>query len=163
MYNGLYLGLRGQSEHKNLLLEQFSVRTDITGLKYIEVLHLTRKNNQGDLETRKFRQGTVKHFDNSSDRSYVKLIELYLSACNEKTGAFYRHPVKSSKIGKILAFSNIPLGDNKLRTLMKDLFRDAGIDTANRVITNHSGRVSCVNNLLQAGITRWVYECPFML
>ena len=109
------------------------------------------KNVQGGLNQRTVSPKQVKHFANPyNDRCLVKIYKLYLS-CIPRRGMFYRKPLPPSDKFKYQRFSAQTISQKDLSNLMKKLFCDAGIDTSNRKISNHSGRVACCTTLYNNG------------
>ena len=75
------------------------------------------------------------------------IIKKYLDVTSLE-GRFYRRPLASTKG---IAFSKQPIGVNTLGQYMQNMFKEAGIDTTNRRISNHSARVFQVTTLYNSG------------
>ena len=109
------------------------------------------KNVQGGLNQRSVKPKQVKHFSNrNNDRCLVKIYKTYLS-CIPRKGMFYRKPLPVSEKHKYQRFSAQTISQKDLSNMMKKLFCEAGIDTSNRKISNHSGRVTCCTTLYNNG------------
>ena len=62
------------------------------------------------------------------------------------SGPFYRTPLTAS-----FGFGKHAVGVNTLSKYMQAMFSGADIDSTNRKIVNHSGRVSCCTGLYNSG------------
>jgi len=97
------------------------------------------KTFNGGLEHRRFVPRSIKHFDNGDDRCVCvqNFQAVYLSMI-PPSGPFYRKPLASS-----FRFGAQCVGINTLSVYTKTMFTEAEIDTGDRRIVNHSGRVTC--------------------
>ena len=85
-----------------------------------------------------------------TDACVFKIFKLYLSMI-PPSGPFYRKAVASS-----FRFGAQCVGINSVYT--KTMFAEAGIDTGDRRIVNHSGRVTCCTRLYNAGFDEQSYR-----
>ncbi|XP_066285874.1 transcriptional regulator QRICH1-like [Branchiostoma lanceolatum] len=109
-YNCKIFGLRAMDEHQRLMLDQYKVGTDTNG-HYMQYTGRVSKNVQGGLQQRNVSVKDIKqHADPTNPRCVVHLFETYIRALPEKSGRFYRRPLKS----EVPKFSLQPVGVNKL-------------------------------------------------
>ena len=151
-YNSKVFGLRALDEHVEMDRSQITVVTHVTGGNRRGVHFAGRlcKNNQGGLRMMKIPLKDITHWaDPENTRDVVSIYERYLALIPEK-GRFYRR-ASTSKRRKGPAFGNQPLGENTLRTFLRRMFEEAGIDTTGRFITNHSVKASLCTNLWNEG------------
>lgn len=91
----------------------------------------------------------VRHYaDDGNERCVVRLFHSYMSFI-PANGRFYRRPL--IRANGAIAFSEQPIGINKLATYIPSMFQKAGISTEGRTITGHSGKVTCCTRLYEAG------------
>ena len=106
------------------------------------------KNHQYGL---KGRNQKPNHFSNleNPERCFVKLFKLYRHLCpvKRRDDAFYLTPFKDRK-GQC-RYSNTPLGHNKLRNIVANICKQAGIQG---YFTNHSLRTTAATLLYHVGI-----------
>lgn len=88
--------------------------------------------------------------DPTNPRCIVKIYDKYLSLI-PRQGRFYRKPLPHCSFGGRPRFSTQSICINMLQSKMKELFQNAGIDVNNKVITNHSGKLTCATTLFNAG------------
>ena len=144
-YNCKLFGFRARDEHGSLQASQFQV-TYYNGRKCLEYNGRLAKNVTGNFES-KATPRVVRQFANPNNpRCIVSIYEKYLSLI-PAVGPFYRKPlVNPSKI----IFSSQVVGPSKLYEYIPKMVKLAGIDTTGRVITGHSGKVSCCTSLYAA-------------
>ena len=149
-YNGKIFGLRGGSEHRDLSPEQYEFVEGASG-EYMVFTARNSKNVDGGLKHRKVKPRVIEHYAQpDNEHCVVKIFQLYLSHI-PKSGAFYKKPIDNNE-GNIL-FSAQNMGENHLRTYMKTIFTEAGINTEGRKITNHSGRHCQVSTMYNLGMS----------
>ncbi|XP_053399248.1 uncharacterized protein LOC123560554 [Mercenaria mercenaria] len=147
-YNGKLFGFRGFQEHINCQATQFEILEDKEqNLRYILFTPGQRKNSQGGLKGRKFVQEPVRHYE-QPDRQHnlVELYERYL-ALIPRAGPMYRQPLDGVDENNNPKFSAATISHNGIKSMMKRFFTEAGIDTNDSKITNHSARVSLCTTL----------------
>ena len=108
-------------------------------------MHGITKTFNGGLEHRRFVPRSIKQFDNGAEVCVFRIFRLYLSMIPPR-GPFYRKPLVSS-----FTFGAQCVGINKLSVYTKTMYAEAGIDSSDRRIVNHSRRVSCCTRLYNAG------------
>lgn len=144
-YNCKIFGFRGGDEHRNLDASQYTVKYEGES-KVLVFEGRTSKNVQGGLLQRKVEPKLIKqHAMVGNPRCVVNLFETYLDNIPQ-AGPFYRKPLPS-KPTRAIVFSSQCLGVNTISKYMKDMFAEAGIDTAGRNIRNHSGKVTLCTSL----------------
>ncbi|XP_066288271.1 zinc finger MYM-type protein 3-like [Branchiostoma lanceolatum] len=147
-YNCKVFGLRGMDEHRRLQIEQYKFGTDVSG-KYLLYTGRICKNVQGGLNHRQVDVKRIKqHADNTNERCVVNLFETYINSLPHQQGSFYRRPMVKSTVPK---FTLQPVGKNTLSTYIKTMCAKAGVLTAGRNLTNHSGKVTCATQMWAAG------------
>ena len=77
-YNSKTFGLRGNQEHKNLDVSQFSVCCSDEN-SHILFNSWNSKTFNGGLEHRRFVPRSIKQFDNDDEKCVFKIFKLYLS------------------------------------------------------------------------------------
>ena len=151
--NGLYFALRSGDEHRQLRHNpcQIQLVECPNERPYLEHTEDISKNHQGGLKGRNQKPKVVKRFANleNPERCFVKLFKLYRQRCPVKRcdDAFYLTPLKDPK-GQCW-YSNTPLGHNKLRNVVVNMCKQAGIQG---YFTNHSLRTIAATRLYHAGI-----------
>ena len=148
-YNSKVFGLRALDEHVEMDRSQITIVTggNRRGIHFAGQLC---KNNQGGLRMMKIPLKDITHWaDPENTRDVVSIYERYLALIPEK-GRFYRR-ASTSKRRKGPAFGNQPLGENTLRTFLRRMFEEAGIDTTGRFITNHAVKATLCTNLSNEG------------
>jgi hypothetical protein len=102
---------------------------------------------QGGIRQRRVEPKVVKQFaEAGNDRCIVNLFEIYL--VHIPSGDFYMRPLPG-KPGRPILFALQNVGINYLSKYMKTMFIDAGINTENRIIRNHSGKVTLCTKLYE--------------
>ena len=148
-YNCKLFAFRANDEHRNLEASQFDIVFDHESRsRCLEFTGRSSKNVQGGLKHRTVSTKQIRHYEQKENpRCVVKIYEKYLGLI-PAIGPFYRRPIESTGSPK---FSSQPIGEKKLSCMMKYLFSEAGIDTGDRNITNHSGKVGCCTTLFNEG------------
>ena len=146
-YVAKVFGLRGASEHHQLMAEQFTFCRDNQG-NYVQFEERRVKTNQGGLSRKRFQPRTVAHYEIDSPVCVYRILLRYLSYINF-SGNFYQRPIRTTN-GEI-KFANAPIGRNTLGKYMKTIFDLAEIPLNGRRISNHSARVGTVTTLMNAG------------
>ena len=146
-YNCKCFGLRGGDKHRSLQLDQYSLNHDECG-RYLRFVGRSTKNYQGGLQHRKLHNKDLRLYSNPElgTRCVVDLFSEYLARIGEKSGPFYRRPVKNSDPPK---FTKQVLGRNTLSTIVKRFCEEAGFQGN---YTNHSGKVTCATTLFRSGV-----------
>ncbi|XP_048750403.2 uncharacterized protein LOC125662277 [Ostrea edulis] len=152
-YNGKTFGFRGMEQHKSCAAEQFEIGFDHENdRKYVKYTPRVTKNVQGGLKHRKIEiKPIIQYDDPENPRCLVKIYEKYLSLI-PRTGHLYRKPLETvSSYGPKFGANAIPI--NQMSQMFKRFYAEAGIDTAGRNISNHSGRVTCCTRLYNEGFS----------
>lgn len=150
-YNCKLFGFRALDEHKDLDVRQYHFSVDTASNKNLHYTGRLCKNVQGGLDNRNIEvKRIVQKSDPGNPRCVVKIFEKYLSLI-PKEGRFYRKPLPHKDNSNNPRFGVQPIGINTLSNKMKVIFQSAGIDTQDRRITNHSGKVTCCTTLFNAG------------
>ncbi len=157
---GLTFALCGGDEQRCLrapgFRPQIEVLKDQTGRKFLQYTEdLQSKSNQGGLKHKWMKPKVVKAFGNSnSDRDLVRLYEKYCSLlpCNSK---LHKNPICPGRQSPKVWYTDKPLGVNKVREIIKNLLKSAGIDGR---FTNHSLRVTAATRMYSQGIDEQVIK-----
>ncbi|XP_053390761.1 zinc finger MYM-type protein 2-like [Mercenaria mercenaria] len=147
-YNGKLFGFRGFQEHVSCQADQFEILKDnAKDLRYIKFTPGLRKNSQGGLKSRNTANKPIVHYE-QKDRKYsiVDLYERYLSLI-PRVGAFYRKPVGSYDENGSPKFGAASIAQHAIKSMIKRFYAEAGIDTSDRKISNHSARVTLCTTL----------------
>jgi hypothetical protein len=153
-YNGKLFGFRGFQEHLNAQANQFDIILDTEhNLRYILFTPGQRKNSQGGIKGRRCVQDPIRHYE-QPDRAHnlVDLYERYLSLI-PRAGPFYRKPLEGVDENNNPKFSCATIPQNGLKSMLKRFYEEAGIDTRDRKITNHSARVALCTTLYNQKFT----------
>ncbi|XP_011406250.1 PREDICTED: glutamine-rich protein 1-like [Amphimedon queenslandica] len=162
IYNGKNLCLRGGDEHCQLKFSQLRREVlTVDGVSkslYIYTEHGS-KNRSGGFGELHVQNKVVRHFEvpEAGDRSYVKILDLYLSKVPKEAiekDNFYVRPVTVVGEGKPW-FSSVPVGKNKLATMVKTMCSKAGLQ-GNK--TNHSLRSFGVSSLFQENVPEKIIQ-----
>jgi hypothetical protein len=151
--------LNNKKQSKNNMFSKLClgniIKTDPeNNLQFIQFTARISKNVQGGLKHRNVENQIVKHYE--QPQNYRCLVKLYsfLSPI-PRVGPFYRKPLIESFISKsenkVSRFSAGKIPINKLSTMFKKFYEDAGISLDGRNITNHSGRVTLCTTLYNSG------------
>lgn len=151
-YNGKCFGFRGESDHKNSEAQMYEIVMDIKANKrYLRYRENASKTNQGGLDRRKICKKEVAQYeDTENPHCVVKLFDLYLSLIPRK-GPLYRKPLPENGKSKFPRFGATTISDPNLRGMFKKFYDEAGVSREGKNISNHSGRVTCVSALYNAG------------
>ncbi|XP_052679523.1 uncharacterized protein LOC128160267 isoform X1 [Crassostrea angulata] len=141
-YNCKLFGLRAYDEHKSLECDQFDLGCDDRG-KYIHFHGRSSKTYKGGLRHIQLQNKDIKHYCLNAERCLADFYLAYIDALGHR-GPFYRRPLASG-----IKYSEQVLGINKIKGLMKEITRNAGL-VGN--FTNHSGKRTCATQLYQAGV-----------
>ena len=156
---GLSCSLRGGKEHHALrsipFNSQFSFLYDDNGkmyFKYVEDIGM--KTNKGGIKHRKLDAKVVDvcQIDNV-ECCPVHILHTYMEMLpkNRKSKSLYLHPRKKFSPGNW--YRDTPVGENKLKTFVKDLCEKAGIPGR---FTNHSLRATGTTRMYHDGIDEQV-------
>ena len=107
------------------------------------------KTNQGGLKHRKLTPRSSRAYANAEcpERYVVQIVDTYMKRCPKDSllNAFYLKPLQKFK-GKSVWYSTVPLGHNKLNSMVKTMMSEAGVQG---YYTNHSLRATAVSRLFQ--------------
>lgn len=121
-------------------------------MKYIQfTARVSKKNIQGTLKHKNVENQIVQQYEQpSNSRCLETLFSFYLSLI-PRVGPFYRktliESVISSGENKVPRFSAGKIPINKLSTMFKKFYEEAGNSLDGRIITNPSGRVTLCTTL----------------
>ena len=144
--NGKAFCLRGGKEHRNLKISQFVRQSDPDRYIYTEN---GSKNQSGGFTDLRIENKVVPIYATSEAgiRCHVKQLDLYLSKLPAKArelDIFYVRPLPNAPEDPSHPwFAAAPIGENKLGTMVKDMFAEVGIAGK----TNHSLRATGATNL----------------
>ena len=146
---GLNFGMRAGDEHRNLSSTNFSFHTDSEGREYLLYSEGVSITNQGGLKHRKLTPRSSRAYANCEcpERCVVRIVDTYTRRCPKDSllNAFYLKPLQKFK-GKSVWYSTVPLGHNKLNSMVKTMMSEAGVEG---YYTNHSLRATTVSRLLE--------------
>ena len=141
--------MRAGDEHRKLSSTNFSFLTDSEGREYLLYSEGVSKTNQGGLKHRKLTPRSSRAYANAEcpERCVVGIVDTYMKRCPKDSllNAFYLKPLQKFK-GKSVWYSTVPLGHNKLNSMVKIIMSEAGVEG---YYTNHSLRATAVSRLLQ--------------
>ncbi len=151
---GISFALRGGDKQRNLRSPgynpQIVVKKDVNGQKFLEYSEDRKtKTNQGGLKHKWIKPKVVRAYGNTnSDRNLVRLYEKYCSLLPPKEfsrcSALYKYPLKETKVTPRQWYTDKPIGINKVREIVKNLTKEAGIPGR---FTNHSLRVTAATRM----------------
>ena len=153
---GVNCALRAGDEHYALrcpggcLTSQLSFKPNQKGIRCLVYReHSVTKTNRGGLRDMKKERKIVWIKPNSNpSRCPVRIVEKYIKLL-PTTGSkpnLYLHSLKAPKPS--LWYCEVPLGINKVRSVVSEMLKDAGLDG---FFTNHSLRHTAATRLFQAG------------
>lgn len=147
-YNMKVFGFRAVDEHEHLMQEQYAFGTK-DGVEFLKYMGRASKAVTGTIESKATPKVIFQHADPTNPRCVVALFHKYLQSLPEG-GRFYRKALVNKRNGEI-NFSKQVVGRNTLAKIIPDMMKEAGIDTSDRNITGHSGKVTCATRLYQEG------------
>ena len=147
LYNCKIFGFRSKYEHVELQAEQYSFGTEDDGRQFVQYNGRLAKTITGSMEC-KATPRQIRHYAQPSNPGCVVLLLRHYLALNPPKGRFYRRPLPASR-GNV-GFSSQHIGVNKLSGMLAQMYVQAGIDTVNRNIRGHSGKVTCCTRLYDA-------------
>ena len=154
--------MRGGNEHRLLRFSQFNRETAVLERKEVACYVYTEqgsKNHSGGIGQLHLHNKVVRHFQvpEAGCRDYVYILDLYLKKVPieaiEKEN-FYVRPLSTTEEGNPW-FSSVPIGKNKLSSMVKDMCLVGGID-GNK--TNHSLRSYGVTTLFKKMCLKNLYK-----
>ncbi|XP_070572604.1 zinc finger MYM-type protein 2-like [Ptychodera flava] len=141
----LYFCRRGREGQRDLRAENFEIKTDDCGNKYvIQVGSEVTKNHQCDDDGV---SGGVM-YANNSPQCPVLAFELYRSKMNRRCDALFQRPRDNYNTEDAVWFDNKPIGKNTLSTMMASISTAAELSQR---YTNHSIRATSITLLSEAG------------
>ena len=114
------------------------------------------KNRQGGLSSLNLQNKVIRQYENTtgSEACHVKILDRYLQVLPSEAvdkDVFYLTPLPKVPTDTTRPwFKTIPVGKNRLNTMLKEMCAEAGI-TAN--YTNHSLRAYGTTTMFQAGVS----------
>ena len=157
-YNGKNICLRGGKEHRCLKISQFVRSYDPDMYTYTEN---GSKNRSGGLYECRVENKCVVLMatPNAGNRCHVRLLDKYLAKLHPKArelDCFYMQPLTSSVVSDPtkIWFSAQPCGENKLSSMVKNMFKMVGIEGK----TNHSLRASGATEMFKAGVPEKIIQ-----
>lgn len=150
-------GLRGRDNHYNLKMEEFSIKIDNSGRKYVQFIEGPSKTRQGGLNYKQ-RNINPRMYGNGGDRCPVRLFELYKAkrpAELRNSGPLFLAVIDNPKNPDVW-YKNSRLGIIKLATIMKSMIQNSPLkeSSSEKHITNYSARKRCVRKLKSAGFQK---------
>ena len=117
------------------------------------------KNRSGGLGQLHLENKVVRHFEvpEAGDKDYVKIVDLYVSKLPIEAierDNFYVRPLSVGEDGKPW-FTSVPIGRNKLATMVKAICSAAGVEGKK---TNHSLRSFGVTSMFKENIPEKVIQ-----
>ena len=156
-YNGKNFCLRGGAEQRNFKISQLHQQTCIVEGKSVGVYEYHEfgsKNRQGGFNSLNVENKVVRQFENTTEGGicHVKILDKYLEkipADAKEADVFYLTPV--SKVTDLSKpwFTRVPVGKNRLNSMMKEMCSQAGLSTD---FTNHSLLAYGTTSLFQAHV-----------
>ena len=141
-------GFRGVQESKSLKWGDVTLKTGETG-EFIEFNERTTKTRNGESGHRAFQP---KIFATNTDKCPVTAYKLFAKKRPESMllpdAPFFISPI-TSPINDEIWYKNLPMGINKLASIMKTMANKAGLKGR---FTNHSVRKTMCSNLLHSGV-----------
>ena len=146
---GLNFGMRLGEQQRKLFSTNFSFHTDSEGREYLLYSEGVSKTNQGGLKHRKLTPRRSRAYANAEcpERCDVRIVDTYMKRCPKDSllNAFYLKLLQKFK-GKSVWYSTVPLGNNKLNSMVKTMMSEAVVEG---YYTNHSLRATAVCRLFQ--------------
>ncbi|XP_071496907.1 uncharacterized protein [Diadema antillarum] len=146
----IYFCNRGRENLRSMTAEDFSLKTDEDGLRYITKRDQLTKNNRED-QDESSNMGVmyeVPGCERCPVKSFLKY-NVYKSKLNPMCSCFWQKPKqKMPENGNDPWYCNAPLGVNTLRNKMKDISIKSG---CSKIYTNHCLRATCITTLDFAG------------
>ena len=149
------VGGRGQEGHHELKIEEFTPRTDEAGREYLHFIEGPRKTRQGGLN-HKERPVFPRIYRTNLSRCPFTIFKIYKSKRPESLkdeGPLYLSPI-SRPATDVWYKSDIPMGINKLSTVVKDVIKGSPLENNGKRYTNHSIRKTTVKKLRSQGIPK---------
>ncbi|XP_075056526.1 uncharacterized protein LOC142142547 [Mixophyes fleayi] len=137
---GLHFSLRTMEQH-SLKWGDIVLKADTQGRKYLEhTKKLTPGRNPGKLHPSHTMTMQIYESPEQPERDVVKAYEKYTAERPEKMkckdAPFYLTPQPDCRPGYARWFKNLPMGETRIRSIMKNLKMAAGLSPQRR-ITNH--------------------------
>ncbi len=130
-YNGKGCCLRGGEEHRNLRVSQFQ-RVE-GGYIYTENASKNRSGGFAQLNIANKSVKIMRCYD-AGERCHCYLLDQYFKRIPSGSNHFYLRPLpkRNIKQERILWFSSVPIGRNKLATIIKDMCKCANTRSQNK-------------------------------
>lgn len=146
-YNCNLFGLRGVDEHRGMEIDQIELGVDQHG-HFVKSKGRSSKTYKGGLAQRHVEAKEIVHY--FQNLKLYNMYKDYIEICRNcgESPAFYRRPLENGPDNE-LRFIQQPIGLNKLSSIMKTMFSEAGIPG---YYTNHSGKRTLATTLYQAGV-----------
>ena len=143
----IYFCNRGRENLRSMTAEDFSLKTDEDGLRYITKRDQLTKNNRED-QDESSNMGVMYEVPDS-ERCPVKSFLKYKSKLNPMCSCFWQKPKqKMPENENDPWYCNAPLGVNTLGNKMKGISIKSG---CSKIYTNHCLRATCITTLDTAG------------
>ncbi|KAK3737414.1 hypothetical protein QZH41_000672 [Actinostola sp. cb2023] len=143
----LHFGLRGCQEHHSMFVEDFTIDKDDNGNEYLTNEENPTKTRQGGLRIKR-RAVKPKMFPTGGARCPVRLFRSFLIHRPEgmqNSGPFYLGVLDQPK--SVTWYKRQRMGINTINSFMKTMCQDAGVNTEERKLTNHTVRKTLVKKL----------------
>ena len=150
--------MHGGQEQQNLKLSQIKRETSIVGgteVRSYVYQEFGSKNRQGGFGSLNLHNKIVQQHQNSSnpDRCHVVILDKYLQLIPQEAREqdnFYLTPLAKKPVDPLKPwYTTIPVGRNRLNSMLKEMCQEAGISTK---YTNHSLRAYGATSMFQAGV-----------
>lgn len=145
----LHFGRRGKEGLRELRSDMIVFREDAQGIEYATLGCVAHEKNH---------QGATGHQDNEHvQRMYstgkkscpVESLKSYLGHLNPDCSAFFQRPKTSGYVGKVVWYTDRPVGSNTISGFMSKISAAANLKTR---YTNHCVRATTVTMLRDAGV-----------
>ncbi|XP_071486885.1 uncharacterized protein [Diadema antillarum] len=147
----IYFCNRGRENLRFMTAEDFSLKTDEDGLRYITKCDQLTKNNRED-QNESSNMGVMYEVPGCERCLFLK----YKSKLNPMCSCFWQKPKqKMPENGNDPWYCNAPLGVNTLGNKTKDISIKSG---CSKIYTNHCLRATCITTLDTAGF----HSCDIM-
>ncbi|XP_063297987.1 uncharacterized protein LOC134586414 [Pelobates fuscus] len=138
---GLHFSLRTMEQH-SLKWGDITLKADPRGRKYLEhIKKLTPGRNLGKLHPSQTMRMQIYESPEQPERDVVRAYEKYVverpEKMKHKDSPFYLTPQPDCRPGYARWFKNLPMGETRIRSIMKNLKVAAGL-SPDKKITNHS-------------------------
>ncbi|KAM4771281.1 uncharacterized protein WCC33_003136 [Rhinophrynus dorsalis] len=157
---GIHFSLRTMEQH-SLKWGDITLKADPRGRKYLEhTKKLALGRNSGKLHPSQTMRMQIYESPEQPERDVVKAYEKYAverpEKMKRKDAPFYLTPQPDCRPGYARWFKNLPMGETRIRSIMKTLKTAAGLSPQKRIIGHSSVKVSSMrgNSMVLTGNPR---------